>query len=486
MGKATRLTTQDASFYFLDASNAPMHMGSLAILQLPESGLDFEAVLRLVASRLHRVPRYRQKVREVAFGLARPVWVDDPDFDITYHVRRSAVPSPGTDEQLHDLVARLTSRPLDTARPLWEMYVVEGLTGNRCAVFTKSHSALVDGAHALEISQVILDEDDVPAPVPDDLWMPEPAPGEPALVAAALAQLVSQPREGIETLRMTLRDTAAVVDETSEALGKLAALVRTAAQPAPPCALNAPISRSRRFAVVRTDLERYRAIRARYGCSINDVVLTVVAGAMRTWLLARGEPLSEATTVRVLAPMSICEARPGTNGATVVDVCDDGSDGSAGADGQPRGSMSSFLVDLPVGEPNPVVRLSHVAHATEAFARQSRQVTARTMIRLSGFAPASLHARSARVASGLSQRMFNLLVTNAPGPQIPLYLAGMRMVEMYPVSPLLRNQTLSIALTSYDGFVHYGLNADRDAMPDVDVVAASLHESLEELVEASG
>lgn len=480
MAKATRLTTQDASFYFLDASNTPMHLGSLAILELPESGLDFEAVLRLIESRLQLVPRYRQKVREVAFGLARPVWVDDPDFDITYHVRRSAVPSPGGEEQLHDLVARLTSRPLDTTRPLWEMYVVEGLAGNRCAVYTKSHSALVDGEHALEISQVILDERDVAPPAGDDLWMPEPAPSEPALVAAALAQLVSQPREGVETLQMTLRDTTSVIGETADVLGKLVALVRTAAQPAPSSPLNAPISRNRRFAVARTDLGRYRKIRARYGCSINDVVLTVVTGAMRTWLLARGEPVSEASTLRALAPMSICEAHPGTNGTSVVEVCGDDEHGV------PHGRTSSFLLDLPVGEPNPVIRLSHVAHATEAFARQSRQVTARTMIRLSGFAPASLHARGARVASSLSQRMFNVMVTNAPGPQLPLYLAGMRMVEMYPVSPLLKNQTLSIALTSYDGHVHYGLNADRDALPDVDVVAASLHESLEELVDASG
>lgn len=478
MAKATRLTTQDASFYFLDGGTAPMHMGSVAVLEVPSGGFDFEAVLRLVDARLHLVPRYRRKVREVAFGLARPVWVDDQDFDITYHVRRSALPSPGTDEQLHDLVARLLSRPFDTTRPLWEMYVVEGLTDNRCAVFVKSHSALVDGEKALDIGQVLLDDTAIPEETSVDLWMPESAPSEAALVAGALAQLVSQPREGLQTLRMTLGDVSSVVDETVGALGKLAALARTAAQPAPSSPLNAPISRNRRFATATTDLERYRKIRARYGCSINDVVLTVVAGALRNWLLSRGMPVSEGTTLRALAPMSICEAHPGTNGASVVDV--------GGGDGQPHGRTSSFLVDLPVGEPNPVMRLSHVAHATEAFGRQSRQVTARTMIRLSGFAPASLHARGARAASSLSQRMFNVMVTNAPGPQIPLYLAGMRMVEMYPVSPLLENQALSIALTSYDGNVHYGLNADRDAMADVDVVAASLHESLEELLDASG
>lgn len=461
MARATRLTAQDASYYFLDASTTPMHTASLAIVQPPASGLDFEAVLRLVESRLHVVPRYRRTVREVAFGLARPVWVDDQDFDITYHVRRSAVPSPGTDEQVHDLVARLTSRPLDTSRPLWEMYVVEGLSGGRCAVFTRSHSALVDGGQALEIGQVILDEDDAPRSPVDDLWMPESVPGESALVLAELAQLVSQPREAIDTLRMTLRDMTSLVDGAVDAAGRLAALVRTAAQPAPPSPLGAANSRSRRFTVARTDIARYGAIADRFGCSIDDVILTVVSGALRSWLLARGEPVSESTALRALAPMSICAAPP-----------------SEGA--------SSFLLDLPVGEPNPVMRLSHVAHATEEFGRQGRPMTARTMIRWSGFAPASLHAGGARVAGSMSQRMFNVMVTSTPGARVPLYLAGMRLLESYRVSPLLKNQSLSIALTLYDGFVHYGLNADRDAMPDVDVVAASLHESLEELVDACG
>src|SRR5690606_24592954 len=164
--------------YYLETSNTPMHVGSLAILEPPEGGLDYESVLRLVEQRLPEVPRYRKKVREVAFGLSRPVWVDDRDFDITYHVRRSALPKPGSDEQLHDLVARLVSRPLDRTRPLWEMYLVEGLANDRVALFTKSHSALVDGEEALDIVQVLFDKEPVPREVPEELWMPEREPSE--------------------------------------------------------------------------------------------------------------------------------------------------------------------------------------------------------------------------------------------------------------------------------------------------------------------
>ncbi|SEC00930.1 WS/DGAT/MGAT family O-acyltransferase [Rhodococcus koreensis] len=471
----TRLTTQDASFYFLEASSTPMHVGSLAIFRKPRNGLSYEELLSLVEERLSLVPRYRQKVREVALGLSRPVWVDDQDFDIEYHVRRSALPKPGSDAQLHDLVARLTSRPLDNTRPLWEMYLVEGLSNNRFAIFTKSHSSLVDGETALEIGQVILDPAKTRRPMAEELWMPSPAPSESTLIAGALAEMVSRPGEGLAALRMTLGDMASALGETVRTVGKLAAVVRTATQVAPSSPLNATISRNRRFAVVKTELGDYRKIRAQYGCEVNDVILAVVSGAMRYWLLSRGEPVAESTTVRAMVPMSVY--------ATDPEADDEASRRGEWAD--PRSMVSSFLIDLPVGEPNAVVRLSHVAHAMEAHAKQSQRVTAETLVRLSGFAPATLHAMSARVASSFSQRMFNLMITNAPGPQMSLYVGGARMLEMYPVSPLLKNQTLSIGLTSYDGNVYYGLNADRDAMADVDVVAALLYESLEELLDAS-
>jgi len=469
----TRMTAQDASFYFLETTNTPMHIGSLAILSEPEGGLDFETLLQLVERRISEVPRYRQKVREVALGLARPVWVDDRDFDIAYHVRRSALPRPGSDDQLHDLLARLISRPLDRTRPLWEMYLVEGLEGNRCALFTKSHSALVDGEDALDIGQVLFDSDVEPRQVPEELWMPEQEPSDTALVIGALADLVARPGEGIALLRSAVGNLAATAAEAVDVVGRLA---QTAAQSAPESPLNESISRSRRFAVVRSDLELYRKIHSRYGCTINDVVLAVISGALRYWLLSRGEPVTEASVVRAMVPMSVYTQDP-------ADVGD--AEGAETIQVHPQGEVSTFLVDLPVGEPNAVVRLSHIAHAGEAYARQRRRIAAQAMIRLSGFAPATMHAVGVRVASGFSQRMFNLMITNAPGPQHPLYLAGIPVLEMYPVSPLLKNQALSIALTSYDGSVYYGLNADRDAMPDVGVLTSLLQEALEELLDAS-
>ncbi|MDJ0395183.1 wax ester/triacylglycerol synthase family O-acyltransferase [Rhodococcus sp. G-MC3] len=482
---ANRLTTQDASFYFLEASSTPMHLGSLAVFRTPRSGFSYENLLSLVEQRLVLVPRYRQKVREVAFGLARPVWVDDPDFDITYHIRRSALPKPGSDEQLHDLVARLTSRPLDRTRPLWEMYLVEGLTKNRFAIFTKSHSALVDGEKALEIGQVILDASKSPPTMAEELWMPAREPRESALVFDAITEMIVRPGEGVEVLKGAVAGVAGVAGGVVKATGKVLSAVRTAAQTAPSSPLNTPISRNRRFAVAKTELSDYRKIHNRFGCSINDVVLAVVTGALRNWLLSRGEPVTASSTVRAMVPMSVYVSNERAGYDEYADrlTGDHATDGDP--DDSPRSEVSSFLIDLPVGEPNAVVRISHIAHATDAHAKQSPGVTAHTLMRISGFAPASLHAMGARAGSRLSQRLFNLIITNAPGPQFPLYVGGARMLEMFPVSPLFENQALSIGLTSYDGFVCFGLNADRGAMPDVDVITALLLEALEELVDAS-
>lgn len=471
-----RLTTEDASFYFLEGSSTPMHLGSLAILRAPEGGLDYEELLTHVERRLPLVPRYRQRVQEVAFGLARPVWIDDRDFDITYHVRRSALPKPGSDEQLHDLVARLTSRPLDRSRPLWEMYLVEGLDDDRIAIFTKSHSALVDGMTALEIGQVIFDECADPREVAEELWMPAREPRQAELVAGALAEMITRPAEGVATIRTLVGD---LVGTATSVAGNVAALLRTAATAAPSTPLNATISRNRRFATAKTSLEDYRAIRARFGCSVNDVTLSVLTGALRTWLLSRGEPVTAFSTVRAMVPIAVYLPSDGQrDGGPEVGVAV--RDDLPGVERR----ASSLLIDLPVGEPNPVVRLSHIAHATEAHTRQNRTVTAQALVRVSGTAPATLHAMGLRMASGLSQRMFNVMITNAPGPQATLCLGGVELLETYPVSPLIRNQALSIGLTSYDGHVYYGLNGDRDAMSDIEVLTASVHEALDELVEA--
>ncbi|WP_043656328.1 WS/DGAT/MGAT family O-acyltransferase [Nocardia thailandica] len=471
----TRLTPQDAAFFQLESSSNPIHIGSLAILQNPEHAehaehggdapvLDYDRLVDLVESRLPLVPRYRRKVREIPLSMGRPVWVEDSRFDITFHIRRSALPGPGSDEQLFDLVARLASRPLDQGRPLWEMYLIEGLAGGRCAVFTKTHSALVDGDTALEIGHVILDTSRSPRELADDSWSAPREPTDVELFAGALSHLAAQPREAYEVFRDAGSSAFGVVRGARMAVGAAVKMVRAATSGAPDSPLNTRTSRSRRFDVVRTDLEDYRTIRRRFDCSINDVVLAVVTGALRTWLLSRNEAMVESDSLRAVVPMSVYV---------------DGDDKPA-----PASEVSSFLIDLPVGEPNPVIRLSHISHATEATGRQRRGVRARTLVHLAGFAPASLHAMSVRAASTFAANTFNLVITNAPGPQTAMYIGGARMLQMYPVSPLLRNQTLSVGLTSYDGQVFYGLNADRDAMADLDVLAAAVHESMEELLGA--
>ncbi|AYF72616.1 wax ester/triacylglycerol synthase family O-acyltransferase [Nocardia yunnanensis] len=468
----TRLTPQDASFYRLESSSNPMHIGSLAIVRNPAAGgnsgrtpLDYEGLVSLVEARLPLVPRYRRKVREVPFALGRPVWVDDGQFDITYHIRRSALPEPGTDEQLLDLVARLASRPLDSTRPLWEMYLVEGLSEGRCAVFTKTHSALVDGDGALEIGHVILDTSAAPREVAGDAWIAHREPADVELLLGAVLHLATQPREGLEVARRHAAEAFAMVDAAGKAMAKLVSMVRAAALGAPDSPLNIRTSRNRRVEVVRTDLEDYRKIRKRFDCSINDVVLAVVTGALRNWLLSRGHVLTEADTLRAVAPMSIHA---------------DGAPGRL----KPAGEVTPLLLDLPVGEPNPVIRMEHIKHATDGHGRHQRGVRARTLVHMAGFAPASLHAMSVRSASTFAEHTFNLVITNAPGPQQPMYIGGARMLEMYPVSPLLRFQALSIGLTSYDGRVFYGLTADRDAMADIAVLTASVHESMEEMLGA--
>ncbi|MBF6063179.1 wax ester/triacylglycerol synthase family O-acyltransferase [Nocardia terpenica] len=465
----TRLTPQDASFHRLESSSNPMHIGSLAIVRGTSPGqppLDYDRLVDLVSGRLPLVPRYRRKVREIPFALGRPVWVEDSRFDVGYHVRRSALPTPGTDEQLHDLVARLASRPLDHTRPLWEMYLIEGLSENRLAIFTKTHTALVDGSTALEIGHVILDAGPSPREVADDAWSARREPGEIELLAMALFELAAQPGEALEVVRHASANANALVSTAAKAVDRVVSMVRTAALGTPDSPFNTPTSRNRRFDVVRTELEDYRRIRRRFDCSINDVILAVVTGALRIFLQSRGEVLTESAVLRAVVPMSVYV------------------EGPHGDRLKPASEVSSFLVDLPVGEPNPVMRLSHIAHATEAHARHRRGVRARTLVHMAGFAPASLHAMSVRAASTFAEHTFNLVITNAPGPQQPMYIGGARMLEMYPVSPLLRNQATSIGITSYDGHVFYGLNADRDAMADIGVLSAAVRESMEEMLGA--
>jgi WS/DGAT/MGAT family acyltransferase len=465
-----RLSALDASFLYLEQATTPMHVGGVAIFRRPKNGLDYDRLVELVEQRISLVPRYRQKVRHVPGNLARPVWIDDTEFDVAYHVRRSALPRPGSDAQLTELVARLMSRPLDHTRPLWEMYLVEGLAKGRIAVVTKTHQAMVDGISAIDISQVILDVSPDPRPATEEVWMPRPEPSDGQLIAEAIGDAVARPSEIADNVRAATGDALATVDKVVGMAGKVLTMARTATRPTPRTPLNVDISTQRRFAMARTELESYRRIRAAHGCSVNDVVLSVVSGALRNWLLSRGEPVTSSASVRAMVPLSV---------RGEADVPSSAASGSLG------NRVSSYLVDLPVGEPSPVVRLHHVTHAMREHTSNGRNVGADTLVRIGGFAPPTLHALGARAASGISKRFFNLVVTNVPGPQFPLYAAGARMLEMFPVVPLAKGQALAIGLTSYDGGVYYGFNGDRDAMPDVDVLAGLVDESLDELLASS-
>ncbi|HEY0807323.1 MAG TPA: wax ester/triacylglycerol synthase family O-acyltransferase [Pseudonocardiaceae bacterium] len=460
-----RLSALDASLLYLEDATTPMHIGGVAVFRRPRTGFDYERLLSLIEQRLALVPRYRQRVRHVPGHLARPVWTDDANFDITHHVRLSALPKPGTNEQLNHLVARLMSRPLDHHRPLWELYLVEGLQRNRFALVTKTHHAMIDGIGAIEIGQVILDVSPTAALGDGALWMPEPQPSQVRLLADAVSEAVRQPGELVENVRSAVSDLASTVNKVMGAVSGVVSAVQTAVRPAPSGPLNVPITAERRFAVARTTLADLKKVRAAHGGTVNNVVLAVVAGALRSWLMSRGEVVTAGTTVRAMAPLSVRD-----------EVTTNTPAGLAG------GKVSAYLVDLPVGEPSPVVRLQHVAHAMKARFEAGQPVAADALVRLGGFAPATLHAMGARAASAFSQRIFNILVTNVPGPQVSLYAAGAKMLEMFPVVPLARNQAVSIGVTSYDGGVYFGLNADRAAMPDVDILARMVEESVEELL----
>ena len=457
-----RLSAIDVSFLYMETRTTAMHVGGVCVLQQPAEGFDYERLVELISQRIALVPRYRQKVRFVPGRLAGPVWVDDEDFDVTYHVRRSALPKPGSDAQLRDLVGRLMSRQLDRTRPLWEIYLVEGLAGDRVGIVTKTHHAMVDGISAVDIGTVILDVTPQPREVPPDDWHPSGEPGSAALVLGAVADLVKRPLQAVDVARAAAGDARHTVGKVAGVAGGVLSSLATVARPAPDSPLNVRIGEQRRFGMARTSLDDYKRIRKAHGGTVNDVVLATVAGALRAWLMTRGEVVTSTTSIRAMVPVSV----RGEHGVHA-----------------PGNRISSYFVDLPVGEANPVMRLAQVSIAMRGHKESGQSVGAETIMQLSGFAPPTLHSLGARAASGFTRRLFNLVATNVPGPQLPLYAAGARMLEMYPVVPLAKGQALSVGVTSYDGGVFYGLNADRDAMPDVDVISGLLEESLAELLE---
>jgi diacylglycerol O-acyltransferase len=464
------LTSLDTSFLYMEGLTTPMHVGSVMVFQPPDGGFDYDSLVLLISNRISLVPRYRQCVREVPGRLANPVWVDDEDFDVTYHVRRSALPRPGSDDQLQEFVARIQSRRLDRGRPLWEVYLIEGLAGGRFAIVTKSHQALVDGVNALDIANVIVDgKSDIHDPV-TQTWRPAREPSDVELIASAVVDAVRRPSQIVDNLRGVVTDVKAVGRPVFSAVGAVVSTVaRTAVRPAPVSPLNAEIGEARRYIIVGTDLADYRTVRSRLALghyadevTINDVVLATISGALRSWLLTRGEAVHNATTVRAMVPIS------------VYDNDDSGRVGDR---------VTACFVDLPVGEPGASMRLHQIAFAMRQQIEGGHAVGAESLAGLAGFASPTLHSMGARLGSAMSRRLFNLIITNVPGPQQPLYVGDARMLSTYPVVPLARGQAVSIGLTSYDGGVYFGLNGDRDAMPDLDLLGQCLVDSLADLVE---
>ncbi len=369
-----RLSPLDVSFLYMEEPTTPMHVGGVAIFEVPEGGFDYERLVRLIRDRIALVPRYRQRVRWVPGHLANPVWVDDEHFDVTYHVRRSALPRPGTDDQLNDLVARIMSRPLDRARPLWEMYLVEGLEDDRFAILTKTHHAMVDGVAAVDIGQVILDMSPEPREVPEDTWRPLREPSSVELVAGAVNEIARSPKAVVDTVRTGLIDVQETVGQIGRSVVGLAAAARTMARPASPSPLNVSIGGARRYATTETDLEKLKRIKRAHGGTINDIVLTVLAGALRSWMLTRAEPVTTSSSIRAMVPVSV--RTPGDSSGNQI---------------------AAFLCDLPIGEPDPVIRLQRIRFEMDMLKETGQMLGATALVSVASFTPPTVHSLGARV-----------------------------------------------------------------------------------------
>jgi diacylglycerol O-acyltransferase / wax synthase len=473
-----RLTALEVSLLALDTAHTPSHIGAVHILDPGSESFDYEQLIGLIQDRIAYVPRYRQRVLGVPARLAGPVWVDDEGFDLTFHVRRSAVPRPGTPERLREFVGRILARRLDRSRPLWEVYLVEGLAGDRVALVSKTHLALVDGVDTVDIGQVLLDSSpDAPSALsaPDGpglgVWQPLPEPSPLELALGAVWENVQDPAVAVENVRGALASALGVAVAVGEAVGGIGGALGELAGDAlrGPRPVRSPlaglVSEQRRFTTVSMRLADLRAVRAEHSHTINDVVLAVITGGLRAWLLTRGESIGPGSSLTALVPMSVTE--------------DDGEPTSLGS------QVAPHLQRLPIGEPSPLIRLHQVAYATQAHKDSGRAVDARALSDIAGFAPTTLHALGVRVSAEVMRKQHDLLITNVPGPQQPVYAAGARLAASYPALPLSAGHLLTIGVTSYDGEVFLGLIADRDAIRDLDVLAQCLTDALEELLDTS-
>ena len=457
-----RLSAQDASFLHLEDASSHMHVASVMLFEGPPP--PYDELLEAIERRLSLVPRYRQRLAFVPLGQGRPRWVDDPHLNLRYHVRSTALPSPGSEQQLRELAGRVFAQQLDRDKPLWEIWLAEGLEDDRFAVLAKTHHALVDGISGMDIVSVLFDTTPRPsAPTaPGDTWLPRPVPGRAQLLGEALIERATIPGELTRTARAVLRGPRLVFERARDAAVGVGAMAWAGLNPAPTTPYNQPIGPHRRFTWVRADLADIKAIKAELGGTVNDVVLSVVAGGLGKHLRRRGHT-TNGMELKAMIPVS---------------VRDDLEQGALG------NRVAAMMAPLPVWCQEPAARLDIVREELKVLKTSGQAVGAQVLTDLSGFAPATIMDQAARLMA--RQRFFNLVVTNVPGPQFPLYLLGRRMLETFPMVPLARNQGLGIALLSYDGHINFGLVGDFDVMWDLDDFARDLRDSLEELAVVAG
>jgi WS/DGAT/MGAT family acyltransferase len=462
-----RLTGLDATFLFIETPSNHMHVASVAVFDpsTVPGGYTFEKVRALVENRLPLLPPFRWKLVEVPFGLHRPLFIEDPDFDLDFHIRRCALPSPGGADELRAFVADVAGRPLDRSRPLWEMYVIEGLEGGRIAIVTKTHHAAIDGVSGMELTVNLLDLGPEPEVLPaeDPPWKPDRRPSDVEMVAYAAWSLARQPLLAAQALRRT---TLVALN-----LWRRNRLPNVRPQPAPFAAprtsLNVAITPHRVFGMTRLALHDIKLVKNTVGGTVNDVVLAVCAGALRRYFEARGE--RHDTPLVAMAPVSLR------------------TDGDRGTMGN---QVSAMLVSLATDVDDPLGRLAAIQRATAEAKDQERAVSASELTDWTEFAAPAVAARAARLVSSLRvlerRPIFNVVISNVPGPDVPLYSAGARLEEIYPVAPINDGVALNITVMSYLGRVHFGLLACRETMPEVQQVAGYINDALEELLAAAG
>ena len=462
-----RLSPLDASFLHVEDDVSHMHIGSVAVFEGPQP--PFADLVDMVESKLDLVPRYRQRVRFVPLELGRPVWVDDEHFNLEYHLRHTALPKPGGETELRRLVGRVMSQQLDRARPLWEIWVVEGLEDGRWAMVAKTHHALVDGVSGTDLLAVIMDQSaNAERPARLREWTPQPAPSSLQLMADSLENVVRSPYEQMRALRAQTRMVRRVLAYAMEVVGGLVALGGLV-RPTPVSSLNGPLGPHRRYAWASTSVEDIKRVRKAFGGTFNDVVLASITNGFRELLLSRDEDVER--VVRTLVPVSV---RPRD------------ASGKAIGDGTFENRVSAMFAELPVDIEDPVLRLELISEQMKDLKESRQAVAGEALTSMSGFAPPMLLALGMRLATRAAQRNVNTVTTNVPGPQFPLYAAGRRMLRAFPYVPLAGQVRLGVAIFSYDGEVNFGITGDYDTTEDIDVLAGGIEDGMTQMLKACG